>query len=75
MNEAILHCPEGCNLKVKDELIVYYIRDTEFNLKENIGKVKVLRAENAKVFVAEINEGATEIINQLDKKLKCYVQN
>lgn len=74
-HEAILHCPEGCYLKEKDELIVYYIRDAEFNLKQVIGKVRVLRAENAKVFTAEIKEGTQEIINNMDKKLKCYAKN
>lgn len=75
IHEAILHCPEGCYLKEKDELIVYYIRDAEFNLKQIIGKVRVSRAENAKVFTAEIKEGAKDIMNNMDKKLKCYAQN
>lgn len=74
-DEVILHCPEGCYLKEKDELIVYYIKDTEYNLKEIIGKVRILRVENAKVFAAEIKDGTKEIINNMDKKLKCYVQN
>lgn len=73
-NEAILHCPEGCYLRENDELIVYYIKDSEYNLKENVGKVRITRVENAKVYVAEIKNGAKDIINSMDKKLKCYVQ-
>lgn len=72
---VLLHCPDGCNLKIKDELVVFYITDYEYKIKAEIGKIRVTDIENPKLFKAIITKGHTNIENQINNKLKCYVEN